>query len=34
MIELVEGILYMAFTIIMLSLIGIYVKKSIDEDKE
>lgn len=34
MIELVEAIIYMGFTIIMISLIIIAIKKSIKDDEE
>jgi hypothetical protein len=34
MIELVESIIYMGFTIIMISLIIIAIKKSIKDDEE
>jgi hypothetical protein len=34
MIELVEAIIYMSFTIIMISLIIIAIKKSIKDDEE
>lgn len=34
MIELVEAIIYMGFTIIMISLIVIAIKKSIKDDEE
>jgi len=34
MIELVEAIIYMGFTIIMVSVIVIAVKKSIEDDEE
>tara|TARA_R100000908_G_scaffold56710_1_gene32253 strand:+ start:44327 stop:44437 length:111 start_codon:yes stop_codon:yes gene_type:complete len=34
MIELVEAIIYMGFTIIMVSLIIIAIKKSIEDDEE
>jgi len=34
MIELVEAIIYMGFTIIMVSVIVVAVKKSIEDDEE